>query len=112
MAGLKDEECGTKFRQRESIHDGVRTRKKLSDANSFTKCIQNAARKTLPVLLPRKKFPFASAETESTCNSVCVAHSTGDFNQEKRLRRKLRRQLQQDRDNEWTSRATEFEKAW
>ncbi|KAK6760760.1 hypothetical protein RB195_021999 [Necator americanus] len=36
----------------------------------------------------------------------------GDFNQEKRLRRKLRRQLQQDRDNEWTSRAMEFEKAW
>ncbi|KAK6744443.1 hypothetical protein RB195_011261 [Necator americanus] len=36
----------------------------------------------------------------------------GDFNQEKRLRRKLRRLLQQDRDNEWTSRAMEFEKAW
>ncbi|KAK6761377.1 hypothetical protein RB195_022439 [Necator americanus] len=30
---------------------------------------------------------------------------------EKRLRRKLRRQLQQDRDNEYTSRAKEFEKA-
>ncbi|KAK6761213.1 hypothetical protein RB195_022324 [Necator americanus] len=27
---------------------------------------------------------------------------SGDFNQEKRLRKKLRRQLQQDRDNEWT----------
>ncbi|KAK6763973.1 hypothetical protein RB195_024344 [Necator americanus] len=27
-------------------------------------------------------------------------------------RKKLRRQLQQDRDNEWTSRAMEFEKAW
>ncbi|KAK6744474.1 hypothetical protein RB195_011280 [Necator americanus] len=45
-------------------------------------------------------------------NSVCVARSTGDFNQEKRLRRKLHRQLQQDRDNKWTSRAMEFEKAW
>ncbi|KAK6744421.1 hypothetical protein RB195_011244 [Necator americanus] len=28
----------------------------------------------------------------------------------KRLRRKLRRQLQQDRDNEWTPRAMKFEK--
>ena len=112
MAGLKDDECRTKFRQRVSIHVGVRTRKKLSDADSFTKCIQDAARETLPVLLPRKKFAFASAETKSTYNSVCVARSAGDFNQEKRLRRKLRRQLQQDRDNEWTSRAMEFEKAW
>ncbi|KAK6729652.1 hypothetical protein RB195_006600 [Necator americanus] len=59
-----------------------------------------------------EKFVFASVETKSTYNSVCVARSTGDFNQEKRLRRKLRRQLQQDRDNEWTSRAMEFEKAW
>ncbi|KAK6757534.1 hypothetical protein RB195_015383 [Necator americanus] len=112
MAGLKDDECRTKFRQRVSIHVGVRTRKKLSDADSFTKCIQHAAGVTLPVLLPRKKFAFASAETKSTYNSVCVARSAGDSNQEKRLRRKLRRQLQQDRDNEWTSRAMEFEKAW
>ncbi|KAK6764937.1 hypothetical protein RB195_025034 [Necator americanus] len=44
----------------------------------------------------------------------CAArnHKTGDFNQEKRLRRKLRRQLQQDRDNGWKSRTKEFEKAW
>ncbi|KAK6762635.1 hypothetical protein RB195_023381 [Necator americanus] len=109
MAGLKHEECRTKFRQRESIHVGVRTRKKLSDADSFTKCIQDAAREALPVLLPRKKFVFASAETKSTYHSACVARSTGDFNQEKRLRMKLRRQLQQDRDNKWTSRAMEFE---
>ncbi|KAK6749627.1 hypothetical protein RB195_001934 [Necator americanus] len=111
MAGLKDDECRRKFRQRVSIH-GVRTKKKLSDADSFTKCIQNAARETLPVLLPRKKFAFASVETISTYNSVFVARSAGDFNQEKRLRRKLRRQLQQNRGNEWTSRAMEFEKAW
>ncbi|KAK6744165.1 hypothetical protein RB195_011088 [Necator americanus] len=112
MAGLKDDECRRKFRQFMSIHVGVRTRKKLSDADSFKKCIQDAARETPPVLLPRKKFAFASAETKSTYNSVCVARSAGDFNQEKRLRKKLRRQLQQDRDNEWTSRAMEFEKAW
>ncbi|KAK6741757.1 hypothetical protein RB195_009555 [Necator americanus] len=112
MAGLKDDECRTKFRQRVSIHVGVRTRKKLSDTDSFTKCFQDAARETLPVLLPRKKFAFASAETKSIYNSVCVARSAGDFNQGKRLRRKLRRQLQQDRDDEWTSRAMEFEKAW
>ncbi|KAK6761224.1 hypothetical protein RB195_022332 [Necator americanus] len=36
MAGLKNEECRTKFRQRVSIHVEVRTRKKLSDADSFT----------------------------------------------------------------------------
>ncbi|KAK6735615.1 hypothetical protein RB195_018684 [Necator americanus] len=40
------------------------------------------------------------------------SRSAGDFNHEKRPRRKLRRQLQQDRDDEWTSRAMEFEKAW
>ncbi|KAK6736430.1 hypothetical protein RB195_019236 [Necator americanus] len=112
MAGLKDDECRSKFRQHVSIHVEVRTRKKLNDADSFIKCILDAARETLPVLLQRKKFAFASVETKSTYNSVCVARSAGDFNQETRLRRKLRRQLQQDRDNEWTSRAMEFEKAW
>ncbi|KAK6741452.1 hypothetical protein RB195_009361 [Necator americanus] len=110
--GLKDDECRTKFRQRVSIHVGGRARKKPSDADSFTKCIQDAARETLPVLLPRKRFAFASAETKSTYNYVCVARSAGDFNQVKSSRRKLRRQLQQDRDNERTSRAMEFEKAW
>ncbi|KAK6736856.1 hypothetical protein RB195_019509 [Necator americanus] len=112
MGGLKNDECRSKFRQCVSIHVGVWTRKKLSDADSFTKCIQDAARETLPVLLPLKKFAFASAETKSTYNSVCVVRSAGDFNQEKRLRRKLRHQLQQDRDNEWTSRAMEFDKVW
>ncbi|KAK6754741.1 hypothetical protein RB195_013620 [Necator americanus] len=73
MAGLKDDECRTKFRQRVSIHVGVRAKKKLRDADSFTKCIQDAARETLPVLLPRKKFAFAFAETKSTYNTVCVA---------------------------------------
>ncbi|KAK6728407.1 hypothetical protein RB195_005821 [Necator americanus] len=43
MAGLKDDECRRKFRQRVSIHVGVRTRKKLSDADSFTKCKGNAS---------------------------------------------------------------------
>ncbi|KAK6752126.1 hypothetical protein RB195_003505 [Necator americanus] len=108
----EDDECRTKFRQRVPIHVAVRTRMKLSDALSFTKRIQDAVNETLRALLPRKKFAFASAETRSTYNSVCAARSAGDFNQEKRLRRKLRRQLQQDRDNEWTSRAMEFEKAW
>ncbi|KAK6748844.1 hypothetical protein RB195_001458 [Necator americanus] len=72
MAGLKDEECRTKFRQRVSIHVGVRTRKKLSDADS-TKIIQDATRETIPFLLPREKFAFAFAETNSTYNSVCIA---------------------------------------
>ncbi|KAK6742955.1 hypothetical protein RB195_010308 [Necator americanus] len=115
-AGLKDEECRTNFHHRVSNHVGVQTRKRLCDADSFTiytiflyntfplqipfKCIQDAAEETLPVQMPRKKFAFASAETRSTYNSVCVARSIGDFNQEKRLRRKLCRQLQQDRNSE------------
>ncbi|KAK6764880.1 hypothetical protein RB195_024992 [Necator americanus] len=61
--------------------------------------------------MPREKFAFASAGTKSTHNSVCVARNTEDFNQEEGLRRKLRRQLQPDCDNEWTSRAEKFEKA-
>ncbi|KAK6755795.1 hypothetical protein RB195_014282 [Necator americanus] len=38
--------------------------------------------------------------------------TTGDFTHEKGLRRRLRRQLKSDRENEWTSRAKELEKAW
>ncbi|KAK6758229.1 hypothetical protein RB195_015819 [Necator americanus] len=112
MADLKDEEFRTNFRQRVSTYVGVVTRKKLCDADSFIKVHLGRCKGTLPVQMPRKKFAFASAETRSTYNSVCVARSAGDFNQEKRLRRKLRRQPQQDRDNEWTSRAMEFEEAW
>ncbi|KAK6762795.1 hypothetical protein RB195_023486 [Necator americanus] len=71
------------------------TRKKLCE-----KQIQDAAKKTHPVIEPKKKLAFASAKTKSTCNSVYVARSTGDFNQEKRLRRKLHRQLQEDHDKD------------
>ncbi|KAK6760836.1 hypothetical protein RB195_022050 [Necator americanus] len=78
--------------------------KELCGADSYTKCMQDAARETPSVLMPRKKFAFASTETKSTYNSVCVVRSTGDFNHEKRPRRKSRHELQQDRDNEWTSR--------
>ncbi|KAK6754471.1 hypothetical protein RB195_013460 [Necator americanus] len=39
--GLKDEECRTKFRQRMPIHVGVRTRRKVCDADSSAKCIQD-----------------------------------------------------------------------
>ncbi|KAK6728717.1 hypothetical protein RB195_006014 [Necator americanus] len=58
----------------------------------------------------RKSSAVWDVDTAGTI--VCVALSSGDFNQEKCLTRKPRRQLQQDRDNEWTSRAMEFEKAW
>ncbi|KAK6760924.1 hypothetical protein RB195_022117 [Necator americanus] len=92
MAGLKDENCKTKFCQGLSMLVGVRTRKKFSDTDSFTMCIQDAARKTLPVLL--RSLPL------HLYNSVCVARSTGDFKQEKRLRRKLRHQLQKDHEKE------------
>ncbi|KAK6742845.1 hypothetical protein RB195_010233 [Necator americanus] len=53
--GLKSEGSRTNFRQNVSIRVGVRTKKKLSDADSFTNCIQDAARETLPLLLLRKK---------------------------------------------------------
>ncbi|KAK6760666.1 hypothetical protein RB195_021936 [Necator americanus] len=95
MAGLKDEECRTKFCQCVSLHAEVRTRKKLSDADHFTKCIQEAARETFPVLLPWRSLPLHLLKQNP-----------------RTILRKLRRQLQQDRDNEWTSRAMEFEKAW
>ncbi|KAK6763938.1 hypothetical protein RB195_024322 [Necator americanus] len=59
---------------------------------------QETAKKTLPVLAPRKKFVFVSAETISTYKFVCVARSADDFSQEKRLRRRLHRQLKGDRE--------------
>ncbi|KAK6756144.1 hypothetical protein RB195_014497 [Necator americanus] len=108
MAYLKGEECGTNFRHLVSIHVGAPTRKKLCCADSFTKCIQDSAKETLPVQMRPKKPAFAYAETRSMYNSVCVTRSNGDLNQEKRLSRKLLRQLYR----EWTSRTKKFEKAW
>ncbi|KAK6734656.1 hypothetical protein RB195_018070 [Necator americanus] len=78
-------------------------RRSVDDANSLTKCIQDAAKKTLQVLGLRKKFALAFAETISTHDSVYVTRTTGDFSQDKRLR-ELRRQVERDRENRWTSR--------
>ncbi|KAK6758326.1 hypothetical protein RB195_015877 [Necator americanus] len=89
MADLKDEEFRTNFRQRVSTYVGVVTRRKLCDADSFFKVHLGRCKGTLPVQMPRKKFAFASTETKSTYNSVCVARSTGHFNQEKRLKTKF-----------------------
>ncbi|KAK6761147.1 hypothetical protein RB195_022276 [Necator americanus] len=60
--------------------------------------------------IPSQSASKTLQEKRSRYSSVCVARSTGDFNQGKRLRRNLRRQLEQDRDNEWASRAKELEK--
>ncbi|KAK6728285.1 hypothetical protein RB195_005744 [Necator americanus] len=71
---------------------------------------------------PQPKIDMAHLEDEecrtnfrnrqaSTYNSVCDGRSTDDFNQKKRLRRKLCRQPQQDCDKEWTSGAKKLEKA-
>ncbi|KAK6736989.1 hypothetical protein RB195_019592 [Necator americanus] len=92
MADLKDENCRTNFRQRVSIHVEVQVKKKLCNADFFTKCIQDSAKETLP----------AARRVQRRV----VVYSAGS------LRRKLCRQLQQDRDNELTSRARKFEKAW
>ncbi|KAK6725620.1 hypothetical protein RB195_004124 [Necator americanus] len=46
-----------------------------------------------------------AAEENPSTNLYLSPTSASDFNQEKRRRRKFRRQLQQNRDNEWTSRA-------
>ncbi|KAK6763053.1 hypothetical protein RB195_023669 [Necator americanus] len=87
---------------RVSISIELWTKERADDADSFFKRIQEAEKKTPPVLTPRKKFAFASAETISTKNSVCVACITSEVTQEK-LRRRLRHQLKRDRENEWTS---------
>ncbi|KAK6736979.1 hypothetical protein RB195_019584 [Necator americanus] len=88
-----------------SIDVGVLTGRRLYDADSFTKCIQDATKETL--LGPKKKFAFVSRETRFTYNSVCAAHNTGDFNHEKHLRKKLGRQLQQNCKYQCLSRAKE-----
>ncbi|KAK6763784.1 hypothetical protein RB195_024205 [Necator americanus] len=94
------------------INVGLRTRKRVNDAYSFTKWIQDVAKKKRSRFQHRgKNFAFAYAETISTYNSICVAHTTGDFNQEKRLRGRMRLQLKRDREKEWTSKVKEFEKA-
>ncbi|KAK6754442.1 hypothetical protein RB195_013443 [Necator americanus] len=91
LAGWKNEESRKEFRLRVSI---------------------NAANKTFRFKTLRKKFAFASVETISTFSSVHLARTPVKFSWERRgrLRRMLCRQLKRDRDNEWKSRAKEFEK--
>ncbi|KAK6754441.1 hypothetical protein RB195_013443 [Necator americanus] len=74
--------------------------------------LADAANKTFRFKTLRKKFAFASVETISTFSSVHLARTPVKFSWERRgrLRRMLCRQLKRDRDNEWKSRAKEFEK--
>ncbi|KAK6746500.1 hypothetical protein RB195_000021 [Necator americanus] len=87
---------------------GLRNKNKVDDTDSSTKCIRDAARKNLSVSLGGRTFAYA--ETISTYNSVCVARTTGEFSQEKRLTRRCHRHLKGE--NKWSSRTKEFEKAW
>ncbi|KAK6734600.1 hypothetical protein RB195_018034 [Necator americanus] len=48
LPGLKNEHCRKKFRQRVSISIGLGIKRKVEDLDSFTKCILEAAKKTLP----------------------------------------------------------------
>ncbi|KAK6736651.1 hypothetical protein RB195_019385 [Necator americanus] len=64
IAAPKYEKCRTKFRRRVSIDVGEQTWKKLFDADSFTKCIQEAVKKKCPFQMPRKTFALASVETK------------------------------------------------
>ncbi|KAK6729710.1 hypothetical protein RB195_006641 [Necator americanus] len=85
MAGLKGDEC--------------RTNQERTDQEEAQRC--GFLHKVHP---GRCK---GNAPGSIAAEEVCIC---GNKIQEKRLRKKLRRQ--QQRDNEWTSRAMEFEKAW
>ncbi|KAK6764790.1 hypothetical protein RB195_024929 [Necator americanus] len=61
---------------------------------------------------PGRSLPLHLRKQNPRTILYVSARSAGDFNQEKHFKRKLHRQLQQDRDNKWTSRAMQFEKAW
>ncbi|KAK6733555.1 hypothetical protein RB195_017354 [Necator americanus] len=58
MAGAKDGEYYGDIAKscRVSVQVGAKNRKKLCDADSFTKCIRDAGREALLGLMPRKKF--------------------------------------------------------
>ncbi|KAK6760991.1 hypothetical protein RB195_022169 [Necator americanus] len=77
LASLRNEECRKKFRQRVSINIGLRTTKRVDDGDSYTKCIKDASKKTFTVSAPG--IEFASAETISAYNSVCVARTSGNL---------------------------------
>ncbi|KAK6736056.1 hypothetical protein RB195_018997 [Necator americanus] len=80
MAGLKRR---TKDAERNSANVCLFTmeyRPGRSFADSFTKCMQDAAMQTLPV---RKNFAFRTAETRSKYNSVRVARIRMDLKSER-----------------------------
>ncbi|KAK6736512.1 hypothetical protein RB195_019287 [Necator americanus] len=112
MTVLIDEEWKTKFRQRVSVHMECGSGKSCSMQTFFTKCIKNTKKETHPVLTPLMRFAFASAAIRFKYNSAYITRNTGDPDQEKRLRGKFCRQLQQDSESEWTLGAKSFEKSF
>ncbi|KAK6744053.1 hypothetical protein RB195_011009 [Necator americanus] len=116
MAGLKDEECRTKFRQRVSTHVGVWNRKKIGDADSFTKCVKDAAWEA-----PRFYCGAISSPSYLRKQNLCIIlHappaalmiSLKNSKAAKASEKEFASSMQQDRDNDWALRAKEFEKAW
>ncbi|KAK6764047.1 hypothetical protein RB195_024396 [Necator americanus] len=107
LAGLKKEEYRKKFRQRVSIKIGLQIKKRVDDADSFTKCIRDAAKKTLPVSVPGRTFTEEESsplhlrkQYPRTILYALLALLVNEFSKEKRLRRTLRHQLKRDRENE------------
>ncbi|KAK6761165.1 hypothetical protein RB195_022289 [Necator americanus] len=125
VAQVEDEESQTSARLRsDEKHPSVEISQYRNTEYGFTRETkeflfnrkserQDAARETVPVLLPRKKLDFASAETKSTHNSVCVVRSTVDFSQKKAPEKEFASPTaEKNRESEWISRAKEVEKTW
>ncbi|KAK6729714.1 hypothetical protein RB195_006643 [Necator americanus] len=73
------------------------------DADSFTGCIQDAAkRKNAPCFNIKKEVRLwiCGDETNVLYNSGWVVRTTSELSQEKRLRRRLRHQLKRGREKE------------
>lgn len=109
---LRDPSTRECFRKRVGVHMGARTKKKLTDADSFATSILKAAKESLPTIRPQGKYSYTSVETRHIYNQMCECRKNGDFRRERRLRGKLRRMLRKDRDGMWNRRADELELAW
>lgn len=91
---------------------GVRTRKKLKDAESWTETVQKAIQKWIPEVKRGKKKEYISDKSRRLYTEVLTLRRRKEKRAERDCRKELKESLRLDREKLWERRAEELDTEW
>ena len=107
-----NEDIRRSFQKTVATHMGIRTRKGLTDAESWTEAVNHGISKDLPKKKPPSKYSEVSDRSRRLYHLLGVIKRRRHPSEEKRTRRMLRESLKEDRNDLWMARSDQFEQAW